>query len=48
MTVLALINELQDQDSTGSDKEIDVLTSSKTPLVCKLAQVPAEIWMTFF
>jgi hypothetical protein len=44
-TVLALINELQVQDSAGSDEEIDTLPSSKTPLVCKLAQVPPEIWM---
>jgi hypothetical protein len=37
---------LQLQDSAGSDEEIDTLSSSKTALVCKLAQVPPEIWMT--
>ena len=45
-TVLALINELQLQDSTGSDEEVDISASSKTAMVCKLAQVPPEIWMT--
>jgi hypothetical protein len=43
---LALINELQVQDSAGSDEETDTLTSSKTAMVCKLAQVPPEIWTT--
>jgi hypothetical protein len=45
-TVLVLINELQLQDSAGSDEEIDTLSSSKTALVCKLAQATPEIWMT--
>jgi hypothetical protein len=45
-TVLALTNELQVQDSAGSDEEIETSPSSKTALVCKLAQVPPEIWMT--
>jgi hypothetical protein len=45
-TVLAINNELQLQDSTGSDEEVDISTSSKTAMVCKLAQVPPEIWMT--
>jgi hypothetical protein len=39
-TVLALINELQIQDSTGFDEEIDISSSSKAAMVCKLAQVP--------
>jgi hypothetical protein len=43
---MALINELQLQDSTGSDEEIDISESSKTAMVCKLAQVPPEIWIT--
>jgi hypothetical protein len=43
---LALINELQLQDSTGSDEEVDISASSKTAMVCKLAQIPPEIWMT--
>jgi hypothetical protein len=45
-TVLALINELQVQDSAGSDEDINISASSKTAMVCKLAQVPPEIWMT--
>jgi hypothetical protein len=41
--VLALINELQIQDSTVlEDKEVP--PASKTAVVCKLAQVPSEIW----
>jgi hypothetical protein len=43
-TVLALVNELQIQDSAGSDDKIDTSPSSKTAMVCKLAQVPPEIW----
>jgi adenylosuccinate synthase len=45
-TVLALINELQLQDSTCSDEEVDISASSKTAIVCKLKQIPPEIWMT--
>jgi hypothetical protein len=45
-TVLALINELQLQDSAGSDEEVDISAFSKTAIVCKLAQLPPEIWMT--
>jgi hypothetical protein len=45
-TVLALNNQLQVQDSAGSDEEIETSPSSQTALVCKLAQVPPEIWMT--
>ena len=43
---MALVNELQIQESIGSDEEIDISTSSKTAILCKLAQVPPEIWMT--
>jgi hypothetical protein len=43
---LALINELQVQDSTNSDEELDALTPTKTAMVCKLAQVLPEIWMS--
>jgi hypothetical protein len=43
---LALINEMQIQDLISSDEEINISTSSKTAMVCKLAQVPPEIWMT--
>jgi hypothetical protein len=39
-TVLALIDELQLQDSAGSDEEVDSSASSKTVMICKLAQVP--------
>jgi hypothetical protein len=45
-TVLTLINELQLQDSTGSDEEVDISASSKTAMICKLAQVAPEIWTT--
>jgi hypothetical protein len=44
-TVLALINELELQDSTGSDEEVEISTSSKTAMIRKLAQVLPEIWM---
>jgi hypothetical protein len=44
-TVLELINELQVQDSTGSDDELNAPILSKPTMVCKLAQVPPEIWM---
>jgi hypothetical protein len=44
--VLALINELQVQDSTNSDEELDALKPTKTTMVCKLTQVPPEIWMS--
>jgi hypothetical protein len=40
---LALINELYLQDSTGSGEEIDISASSKSAMICKLAQVPPEI-----
>jgi hypothetical protein len=42
--VLALINELQIQDSTVLEDEVQVPLASKTAMVCKLAQVPPEIW----
>jgi hypothetical protein len=41
-----LINELQIQDSGGSDEEVGDIPTSKTAMVCKLAQIPPEIWMT--
>ena len=37
---------MQIQDSNGSDEELEVPPSSKTAMVCKLAQIPPEIWMT--
>jgi hypothetical protein len=45
-TSLALINRLQLQDSACSDEEMYISASSKTVIVCKLARVPPEIWMT--
>jgi hypothetical protein len=42
--VLALINELQIQDSPVPEDEVDIPPPSKTAMVCKLAQVPPEIW----
>ena len=44
--VLALINELKIQDTISSDDELDILPSSKTAMVCKLAQIPPKISMT--
>jgi hypothetical protein len=43
---LELINEFQIQDSTSLDDELNTSTLSKTAMVCKLAKVPPEIWMT--
>jgi hypothetical protein len=37
------INELQIQDSTVLDEEVEIPPSSKTPMVCRLAQVPPDI-----
>jgi hypothetical protein len=39
----ALINELQVQDLTGSDDELNNPTLSKTAIGCKLTQLPPEI-----
>jgi hypothetical protein len=44
--VLALINEIQIQDSCSSDEESVTVPPNKTAMVCKLAQIPPEIWMT--
>jgi hypothetical protein len=43
--VLALINEIQIQHSCSSDEESDTVPPTKTAMVCKLAQIPPEIWM---
>ena len=37
---------MQIQDTIGSDDELDILPPSKTAMVCKLAQIPPEIWKT--
>jgi hypothetical protein len=44
--VLALINHIQIQDSCSSDEQSVAVPSTKTAIVCKLAQIPPEIWMT--
>jgi hypothetical protein len=54
--VLVLLNEIQIQDSCSSDEESvtvcifdeesATVTPTKTAMVCKLAQIPPEIWMT--
>jgi hypothetical protein len=44
--VLALINEIQIQDSCSSDEDSISVPAAKTAIVCKLAQIPPEIWMT--
>jgi hypothetical protein len=41
--VLVLINELQIQDSSVPEDE-EISPASKTAMICKLAQVPPEIW----
>jgi hypothetical protein len=44
--VLALINEIQIQDSCSSDEESVAVPPNKTAMLCKLVQTPSEIWMT--
>jgi hypothetical protein len=44
--VLALINEIQIQDSCSSDEESVAVPPTKPAMVSKLAQIPLEIWMT--
>jgi hypothetical protein len=44
--LLALINKIQIQDSCSSDKNSATLQLTKTAMVCKLAQISHEIWMT--
>jgi hypothetical protein len=44
--VLELINEIQIQDLYSSDEESVTVPPTKTATVCKLAQIPPEIWMT--
>jgi hypothetical protein len=41
--VLALINEIQIQDSCSSNEESVAVPPTKTTMVCKLAQIPPEI-----
>jgi hypothetical protein len=44
--VLALINEIQIQDSCSSDEESCTVPPITPEMVCKLAQIAPEIWMT--
>jgi hypothetical protein len=44
--VLKLFNEIQIQDSCSLDEESATVPPTKTAIVCKLAQIPPEIWMT--
>jgi hypothetical protein len=44
--VLALINEIQIQDSCSSDEASVAVPPTKTAMVYKLAQIPPDIWMT--
>jgi hypothetical protein len=44
--VLTLINEIQIQDSCSSNEDSFTVPPTKTAMVCKLAQIPPEIWMT--
>jgi hypothetical protein len=44
--VLALINQIQIQDSCSSHEESATVPPTKTAIVCKLAQIPPDIWMT--
>jgi hypothetical protein len=43
---LALINQIQIQDSCSSNEESFAVSATKTTMVCKLAQIPPEIWIT--
>jgi hypothetical protein len=44
--VIALIDGIQIQDSCSSVEESVTVPPTKTTMVCKLAQIPPEIWMT--
>jgi hypothetical protein len=44
--VLEIINKIQTQDSCSSDEESVAVPSNKTAMVCKLAHIQPEIWMT--
>jgi hypothetical protein len=43
---ISQINEVKIQDSCSSDEESVAVPPTKTAMVCKLAQIPPEIWMT--
>jgi hypothetical protein len=42
---LALIDEIQFQDLCSSDEESATVPPTKNAMVCKLVQIPPEIWM---
>jgi hypothetical protein len=44
--VLELTKDIQIQDSSSSDEESVTVPPTKTAMVCKLAQISPEIWMT--
>jgi hypothetical protein len=44
--VLTLINQIQIHDLYSSNEESGTVPPTKTAKVCKLAQIPTEIWMT--
>jgi hypothetical protein len=44
--ILELINEIQIQDSCSSDEDSVEVPPIKTAMVCKLSQIPPDIWMT--
>jgi hypothetical protein len=44
--VLTIINQIKIQDSCSSDEESATVPPTKTAMVCKLAQIPPEIWVT--
>jgi hypothetical protein len=43
--VLAIVNEIKIQYSCSSDEHSITVPPNKTAMVCKLAQIPPEIWM---
>jgi hypothetical protein len=44
--VLALINEIEIQDSCSSDEYLVAVPPTETAMICKSAQIPPDIWMT--
>jgi hypothetical protein len=38
--------KIQIQDSCSSDEESATIPPTKTAMVCKLAQIPPDVWMT--
>jgi hypothetical protein len=42
----SIIIRIQIQDSCSSDEESVAVPPNKTAMVCKLTQIPPDIWMT--